>query len=202
MNREEFMTTLEKHLDSVSIQEKREIIEDYTAHFEAGRAAGQTEEAIASELGDPEEIAGMYKTELSVRPAVKQQAVPKDTSGSDIAKMVLVIIALLLFNGMIMLPFISTVLGIVISLFATAVVLVLTGLVLGVGAFFSAPFMVFVKPIFGILGLFLGGVAMVSFGVLMFIGMVYASKWLIKLLVAYAKFNYKLVKEAEGGQVK
>jgi uncharacterized membrane protein len=201
MNQNEFIQRLKNNLSGVSFQERQEILDDYLAHFEAGKAAGKTEEKIAEELGDPYEIAGMYKTELVVKDHAQQKSQDKNnikTTNDNTAQMVLVILALLAFNAIVMLPIVSTVLGILVTFFVTALVLAISGLVVSVAGFFSPVFVVFFNPIFGVIATILWGIALLCFGILFFVGMIYMTKWLIKLMGMYVNFNIKLVKEAEG----
>lgn len=56
MNRQEYMDTLKKALESFGDEIRDEIVSDYEEHFNMGAAAGKTDEQIADELGSVEEL--------------------------------------------------------------------------------------------------------------------------------------------------
>ncbi|MDQ0172494.1 DUF1700 domain-containing protein [Paenibacillus tundrae] len=57
MNKQQFMQLMELQLSAMDPQERAELLADYEQHFELGLVDGRTEEDIARELGQPEEIA-------------------------------------------------------------------------------------------------------------------------------------------------
>lgn len=57
MNRELFLCRLKAMLKAQNVAEYADILYDYEEHFRSGLEAGKTEEEIANELGDPEELA-------------------------------------------------------------------------------------------------------------------------------------------------
>lgn len=57
MHREYFLLKLKYGLMSLPAEDRDEILAEYDAHFEFGKQQGRTEEEIAKELGDPEELA-------------------------------------------------------------------------------------------------------------------------------------------------
>ncbi len=67
MNKEEFLEQLEERLVGIPKEDKREILQDYEEHFRVGKKKKRTEEEIAKSLGDPKEIAGEIRRELSGR---------------------------------------------------------------------------------------------------------------------------------------
>ena len=56
MNKQQFMQLMELQLSAMDPQERAELLADYEQHFELGLEDGRTEEDIARELGQPEEI--------------------------------------------------------------------------------------------------------------------------------------------------
>ena len=60
MNKETFLSRLDKALGNISWNDKKEIIYDYEEYFENALADGKSEEETAQELGQPEEIALHY----------------------------------------------------------------------------------------------------------------------------------------------
>ncbi|WP_072730336.1 DUF1700 domain-containing protein [Paenibacillus sp. NAIST15-1] len=57
MHKQLFMLQLKMGLLSLPESERNEILAEYDAHFEFSKQQGRTEEEIARELGDPEELA-------------------------------------------------------------------------------------------------------------------------------------------------
>lgn len=57
MNKKQFINVLEKRLAPLPPQERRELISDVESHFLIGIQNGRSEEDIARELGDPNEMA-------------------------------------------------------------------------------------------------------------------------------------------------
>ncbi|MGF7050477.1 putative membrane protein [Paenibacillus sp. DS2015] len=57
MNKNQFLSTLHHHLASLAAEERNELMADYESHFIDGLQNGKTEAQIASELGDPIELA-------------------------------------------------------------------------------------------------------------------------------------------------
>lgn len=67
MTREEFMDLLRYYFRKADPKEVEEILADYEAHFEEGKAAGLSEEEISKELGSPKEIYETYAEEGMVK---------------------------------------------------------------------------------------------------------------------------------------
>ncbi|WP_374020681.1 DUF1700 domain-containing protein [Paenibacillus thiaminolyticus] len=57
MHKEYFLLKLKYGLMSLPAEDRDEILAEYSAHFAFGEQQGRTEEEIARELGDPEELA-------------------------------------------------------------------------------------------------------------------------------------------------
>ena len=70
MNRKEYMERLQMDLEAVDEQTAKEILQDFTDHFEQGLSEGRSEEEISEELGDPAELI----SELNTRPHRQAQA--------------------------------------------------------------------------------------------------------------------------------
>lgn len=70
MNRKEYMERLQMDLEAVDEQNAKEILQDFTDHFEQGLSEGRSEEEISEELGDPAELI----SELNTRPHRQAQA--------------------------------------------------------------------------------------------------------------------------------
>ncbi|RCX19196.1 putative membrane protein [Fontibacillus phaseoli] len=57
MNKSEFLAQLHDHLSVLPPEERNELMEDFEAHFTFALQNGKSEEEIASELGNPAELA-------------------------------------------------------------------------------------------------------------------------------------------------
>jgi uncharacterized membrane protein len=60
MNRQEYLSTLEKSLTAAGVRDNADIIEEYAEHFKRKSADGYSEEETAARLAPPEEIAGQF----------------------------------------------------------------------------------------------------------------------------------------------
>jgi len=61
MNKQEYLTALEKALKSKGVRDLEDIVEEYSEHFDMKIADGFSEEEIAAKLAPPSELAGQYK---------------------------------------------------------------------------------------------------------------------------------------------
>ena len=61
MNRQEYLSALEKALVTAGVREYTDIMEEYSEHFNRKTADGYGEEEIAARLAPPQEIAGQYR---------------------------------------------------------------------------------------------------------------------------------------------
>ncbi len=73
MNKTEFLDLLRYYFRNAKTSEVNEILADYEAHFEEGKARGLTEEAIAKELGSPKDIYESYQSEGMVDERTKAE---------------------------------------------------------------------------------------------------------------------------------
>jgi len=120
MNKEAYLAELEKRLGALSAEERAELLADYAAHFEHGRADGRTDEEIARRLGPPLLVAREILYQLSVDRA---QA---DPSLRRVSRAVFAGVGFGIMNGIaLLLPFLVGVL-LIATLFAAAVWLIAT----------------------------------------------------------------------------
>jgi len=68
----QYLAELEMRLGALGKEEREELLADYEAHFEYGRAAGKTDEEIARRLGPPQLVAREILYQLSVDRARSQ----------------------------------------------------------------------------------------------------------------------------------
>lgn len=74
MERTEFMRTLEGLLIGIPPEERKEILYDYEEHFEAGAAAGKSEEEIIKKLVTPSLLAKELLLDYSISVAERKKS--------------------------------------------------------------------------------------------------------------------------------
>jgi uncharacterized membrane protein len=67
MTRDEFLRSLRDGLAGLPARDVEEILADYAAHFEEGRAAGRSEQDVAAALGEPARLARELRAETGLR---------------------------------------------------------------------------------------------------------------------------------------
>lgn len=188
MNRDQFVKDLKTHLNGLPLEEIEDILYDYEEHFQIGISKGKTENDISKELGDPKNIAKMYKASSKINEA------ECNPSTKNILKAIFAAMALGLFNFIIVLaPFIAVVAIIVVMYFVSV------GFVLGgVGTFFgtlAAPFLPYkiyldIHPITSVSF----GIGLTALGLLLLLLSYYLTKLLYKGTVKYLKWNLDFIK--------
>lgn len=74
MERTEFLQSLEGLLAGIPPEERKEILYDYEEHFEAGAAAGHSDEAIIAKLGTPALLAKELLLDYSITAAENKRS--------------------------------------------------------------------------------------------------------------------------------
>lgn len=180
MNRQQFMSRLERSLKSLNREEREEILRDFGEHFEIGMEQGKSEEEIIASLGNPNQIA---KELLAVHYIEKAES---KSSIGNLVKAAYAAVGLGFFNLLI-------VLGPSIALAA----LVFSGWVVG-GKFVISPILSLIDLIqfgdhYGVFllfaSLFLSGV-----GLFILIGMTVVTRWVMKGFARYLSYNVRIVK--------
>ena|GEM_PF-837421 len=69
MTKAEYLAELEKRLGALAEEERAELMADFAAHFDHGRAGGRTDDEIAAKLGAPQLVAREILYQLSVEEA-------------------------------------------------------------------------------------------------------------------------------------
>jgi uncharacterized membrane protein len=187
MTKHDFMAQLAQALGPLKPEERQDILADFEEHFQNGLAGGKSEEEVAAELGDPATLAAQYTEGLP--------AAPTPVGPGDVARGVLAALGLLLFDVIIALPVIGTLLGLWLGLWGVVV-----GLLGGSAACFAAPFFSWipVAPPITIVGIVAMGIAMLALSVLAAIGMVYVTKGFFHGLLAYVRMHIRII----GGSTK
>lgn len=186
MNKNQFLTELEKHLKSLPAAERAEIISDYAEHFDIGTQQGRTQEEVAEALGTPAALAKQYRASYIV-----EQAESK-LSFSNTFRAVIAVVGLGFFNLLFILaPFVFAV-SILIFLAALAFSLTIVGPVLILGTVVTAISI----PVFlltNTVGLISLSTGLTSLGLLVGIGTYYLGRWFFKSTLWYLKTNVRLI---------
>ena len=181
MTRQAFMARLREGLRGLPAQTQADIVADYEAHFEDGRAAGRTEEAIAAGLGDPDRLA----RELRAEAGLKRWEERPNPSGAAAA-----IFALLGLGAIDILFLLPILMAVGSALFAGAIAVVAIFLV-GASVFAAGPFTGMAggpaAAILAGIGLMTGAASMAAILAIVTIGIVNALVW-------YARLHYRLLK--------
>lgn len=156
MERMEFMRRLWDALETLSSEERQDICNDYEEHFRIGNENGKTEEEIAAELGNPEELAASYLEESASKaaqtpPAQGYAAYSQDypsqpgNQGENKTAVTVVLILLIIFVGIPAVPAVigiwCALLGVMLGMFAAfigmmAALFMVPGILLKLGCFF------------------------------------------------------------------
>ena len=74
MNKKEYLDTLGKALGAMPYKDVNEILYEIGAHFSEGSLKGKTEEEIAEGLGDPNDLAAMYREGMKLPEIMKKRS--------------------------------------------------------------------------------------------------------------------------------
>ncbi|MEC5424830.1 DUF1700 domain-containing protein [Virgibacillus sp. C22-A2] len=180
MNKDQFFKKLNLSLKSLSSEERKDILQDFQEHFEIGRVEGKTEEEISDSLGSPNHIA------KELMAAHYLEKVEDTSTAGNILRAMWAVIGLGFFN-----------LVIVLGPFIALVSVIFAGWVSGV-AFIISPLLVLIDLVlypgtFQFFDLFFS-IALTGLGLLIAIGMLFATRAVSNGFIRYLNFNAKLVK--------
>lgn len=179
MNKEQFLRTLEESLKSISVDERKDIIEDIKEHFIMGLSEGKTEEEISEALGSPQQIA----VEILTNHYTIEEKSEKNNNQS---RMVWATIGLGFFNLMIVLGPVLGVFGLLLGGWVTGVTFMATPLlVVIVSLIFPVDFVLF--------NIFFS-IALLGLGIFILLGMQPLTRGAWNLLRRYIDFNVKIIK--------
>ena len=188
MNKKNFLEKLEKNLKGLPKEEIKDVLFDFEEHFTIGMQENRTEEELSSSLGDPKVLAKQLKAASYIKIA------EESASAGNIVRAVFTSIGLSFFNLIFILPPFIAVIALIASLFACSITITAAGVTGFVSSIFYPAFSNYltftVNPATGIFA-FLGITAL---GVLFFIGNIYLSKAIYKVIVRYLKFNLNIIR--------
>lgn len=190
MNKTEFLNVLHNHLSKISQADRTDILYDYEEHFSIGLEQGKTEEEIVKDLGDPRIIAKQFTADTIVKQATETRSV------SNITRAVFAIAGLGFFNLVITVPIFFSLVAVLISFYAAAFSIAISGVAV-ILTVFAAPLF----PDFINLGglnpgvIIFTGIGLLSMGALFFIAVIYLTKLFFKGTLSYLKMNMSIIKK-------
>lgn len=187
MNRQEYILRLKAGLQGMPATEIQDILSDYEEHFDIGISKGKTEEEISKELGDPNTIAGNYKS--SYNQSNYDQTISANYSNDNTRKLIMIFL-LGLFNIIIVLGPYLAILGMLLSIYGLGLAFILGGISLMLGLPFA--FLHFISNPHILTSLSFG-IGLGSLGILAIILAVFLTKLIYQLTVKYIKWNVDLV---------
>ena len=194
MNRAMFLSELRMGLSGLPHNEIDETVADYEAHFSDGLAAGRSESAIASALGDPARLARELRAEAGFKRWESER------SPGSMVSAVIALLGLATLDLIFLIPFVCVVGAVLLSMFVTAIALLFAGG--GVWLFALFPGMV----MFGTSGVLGSGAALALAGFGLIAGGIGlgALTWLlldvfIRGLVQYARLHFRLAQPDQNG---
>lgn len=192
MNKLQYLENLEKSLKSLPKEETNDIINDFKEYFEVGIERGRSEEDLSLSLGNPKMLARQIRLESYIKKAEETK------SASSILRAVFMSIGLSFFNLIIMLPVFLIVISALAALFACSISLSAAGITGTVGSIFSPLFSQYLTFNVNVAVSIFAFIGIGSLGILFFIGNIYISKFIFRLVVRYLRFNLSVVKGKRG----
>ena len=192
MNKLQYLENLEKSLKSLPREETIDIMNDFKEYFEVGIERGRSEEDLSISLGNPKMLARQIRLESYIKKAEETK------SASNILRAVFTSIGLSFFNLIVMLPVFSIFISVLAVLFACSVSLCAAGITGTVGSIFSPLFSQYLTFNVNVAVSIFAFIGIGSLGILFFIGNIYISKFIFRLVVRYLRFNLSVIKGKRG----
>jgi len=187
MNKKEFLGRLSELINDIPEEEKKDILFDYEEHFRIGLEKGRKEEEIAASLGDPKVIAKQSRVSCILKEA------EKTTSVNNIMRAIFAAVGLGFFNLVIVLGPAIGLIGILVSLFASAFAITISGVAVLFGTLIGPVFAWNVYIPFAAVVSIPLGIGLTALGLLSLIGTFYLTKFFYKLSISYLKMNLQII---------
>lgn len=192
MNKEEYLKKLSKQIKKMSVDEKRDLLQDYEEHFRIGMEKGRTEEEISKALGDPKNVAKQIKADYMVK---KAEDKPSPTS---IIEALAAVAGLGLFNIFVAVP--SLLLAVVIiSLVLAGSAVIVIGILITLSPLLHLflPNFIYLPENKGVGTLLwvLFGIALTVVGTIFVLVMSYVANKLYQMVIKLLKSNLEDIKE-------
>ncbi len=133
MTRAEFIATLRRKLRGIPPGQRDGIVADYDSYFDEGIAAGRSERQVAAALGSPTRLAAELAIDLNIaawRDAPSRRTALKTITG---------VMGLLVFDGLLLVPFVFAVCVLAAVFFASIFSMIYGGFALVVLPFDAPP---------------------------------------------------------------
>ncbi len=188
MNKKIFLEKLEKNLKGLPRDEIKDILSDFEEYFNIGVYENRTENDLTLSLGDPGILAKQLKAASFIKKA------EESTTTANISRAVFVSIGLSFFNLVFILPLFIFLAAVITAFFVISVTVSAAGITGFVSSVFYPVFSNYltfsIHPIVGIF-FFLG---LTATGTIAFIGNIYLSKAIYRMILKYLKFNLSVIK--------
>ncbi len=187
MNKTQFLMTFYDALEGLTGSVKADIMTEYQEIFRSGMEQGQTEEEIAASLGDPITLAYAVKS--------RHGGMNNGPRKVGFIRFLFKGFALILFNLIFVLGPSVGALGALIGFWAASFGLSISGLVLLGGTFFSflGAFNFLAQIQLSLLTIISASVFVTSLGLLLGSGCLSITRWSIKILSRYIRWNFKVL---------
>lgn len=180
LKKDEYLTELKKNLKKLPEEERSDILRDFEEYFQIGNIEGKTDEEIIAGLGSPQQMAKEFIASSQI------EKLDKEISVKNLFGAVLAVFGLGFFNFVIVLfPFIGLLVVFFVGWFTSMAFIGSPLLSLFELIFFPYSFSLFE---------FFTSLLFCGIGLILAMGMYFLSKFFIKGLIWYLKFNVKLVK--------
>ena len=183
MNKEEFMKQLTEHLHGLPSNERAEILTDYEEYFEIGLHDGKTEQEIALGLGSPKIIA----KELVLNTSIAK--VEHNLSMTNVLRIIGLTIGLSFLNFLLIVGPMIAIASILFAGWLASITMIAAPII-------QLAEIMFDHNSFYLFEIFVS-ISACGLGLLLFIGMYHLSKFSMRLIIRYCKWNISIVKGRE-----
>lgn len=180
MNKKQFLRNLDDALKPLSESERKDILRDFEEHFNVGFEEGKSEEEIAEGLGAPHKIAKELLTTYHIEKESYHSPV------DDSMRSILAAIGIGFFNLIIVFGPLIAIMGIIFAGWVVGITFIATPILVLIGS------VIFLDS-FEFFDLFVS-LALAGLGIFITMGMYYFTRFFIRLLDRYVKFNINFVK--------
>ena len=184
MNKNEYLSTLDNALKAANVQDRAEVIEEYTEHFDLKLADGYSEEEIAAKLAPPDEIAKQFGEASS--------------GGNDVSKRNETSVKAIKTTGVVILdiivaPIYFTLWTLVFALGVTTLSFLLTGFFVAIGIQYFGNSGIVMIPYMPIFSRLIVSLAILSLAALSAVGTEYCRLYVMQIGRKYLRWHKNLL---------
>ena len=192
LTEKEYIDKLYINLSNIPEDEKRDILMDYEEHFHVGLERGLSEDEISKNLGSPEQIAKQFKYSSLVNKAEEK------TTPVNIIRLLIAGIGLGFFNLILGLPFVVTIMSLLLSGAAVGLSLIIAGASVFISTILeplnlSFISMLYIPNISSRLMLVFVGIGLAFIGISLIALMIKITKIFLIGVLKYIKTNVKII---------